>query len=33
FVYESPSINKTYTVDYMLNDEGYVIAVYVTQAM
>ncbi|WP_253248865.1 hypothetical protein, partial [Listeria monocytogenes] len=22
----------TYTVDYMLNDEGYVIAVYVTQA-
>ncbi|HHT5935707.1 TPA: hypothetical protein ACSZB5_14285, partial [Listeria monocytogenes] len=22
-----------YTVDYMLNDEGYVIAVYVTQAM
>ncbi|HHT6400708.1 hypothetical protein, partial [Listeria monocytogenes] len=23
----------TYTVDYMLNDEGYVIAVYVTQAM
>lgn len=33
FVYESPSINKTYTVDYMLNNEGYVIAVYVTQAM
>ncbi|HEM2496997.1 TPA: DUF4969 domain-containing protein, partial [Listeria monocytogenes] len=32
FVYESPSINKTYTVDYMLNDDGYVIAVYVTQA-
>ncbi|ENZ4722342.1 DUF4969 domain-containing protein [Listeria monocytogenes] len=32
FVYESPSINKTYTVNYMLNDEGYVIAVYVTQA-
>lgn len=33
FVYESPSINKTYTVDYMLNDEGYVIAIYITQAM
>ncbi|MBC2330989.1 DUF4969 domain-containing protein [Listeria swaminathanii] len=33
FVYQSPSINKTYTVDYMLNDEGYVIAIYVTQAM